>query len=97
MQTSSSFNRDHVQIYPPPTPREATVKTLPSWSSVSTSSISDKPILRATPDQEESLLNRGRDTGKYGRPSNPPWINATISSRRELGLAGIQQERMDWS
>ena len=48
----------------------------PLPASVTTSSISDKPILRATPDQEESLLNRGRDTGKYGRPSNPPWINA---------------------
>jgi len=64
---------------------------LPSSSSAST--IPEGLALRTSTSEEESLLARGRDNGKYSCPFNLPEIKLIFPFRRELDL--VEREKRD--
>jgi len=92
--SSFSCDEDPMQVSPPFTPGEGTTRTSPSHSSTHTfpsfdstrtlpssssaSTIPDGLTLSASTSEEENLLARGRDNGKYSYPFNLPGINTDI-------------------
>jgi len=81
-----------MQVSPPFSPDEGAIRTFPSHSSAHTlpshssvSTIPDGLVLTASFSDEESLLARGLDNGKYWLPFDLPGINADILLQTSIG------------